>query len=111
VPADATRRGTGDIFSCQHTQFSTGLAIRLSLYSLDFFACFEEATSYPFGHCPQGYLYMASDEEHLAGLQNNHKLLVACGAKSVGLVSLVDVLRLAPQLRADGIGAVSASYS
>jgi sarcosine oxidase subunit beta len=97
------RGSTGKSMGGVRTQFSTELNIRLSLYSLDFFADFEEITGCPSGYRSQGYLFVASDEEHLAYLQNNYHLLLACGVKSVDLLSPADVLRLVPQLRADDI--------
>ncbi len=97
------RGSTGKSMGGVRAQFSTELNIRLSLYSLDFFARFEEATGCPAGYRRQGYLFVASREEHLAYLQNNYQLLVACGVKSVELLSPVDVLQLVPQLRADDI--------
>jgi sarcosine oxidase subunit beta len=97
------RGSTGKSMGGVRAQFSTELNIRLSLYSLDFFARFEEATGCPAGYRRQGYLFVASNEEHLAYLQNNYQLLVACGVKSVELLSPADVLRLVPQLRADDI--------
>jgi sarcosine oxidase subunit beta len=97
------RGSTGKSMGGVRTQFSTELNIRLSLYSLDFFADFEEITGCPSGYRPQGYLFVASDEEHLAYLQNNYHLLLACGVKSVDLLSPRDALQLVPQMRADDI--------
>jgi sarcosine oxidase subunit beta len=84
-------------------QFSTEINIRLSLYALDFFARFEEATGFPGGYRPQGYLFVAMSEKHLAGLQTNYQLQVACGVKSVELLSPAEVLRRMPHLRSDDI--------
>jgi sarcosine oxidase subunit beta len=97
------RGSTGKSMGGVRAQFSTEINIRLSLYSLDFFAHFEEATGCPPGYRRQGYLFVASNEEHLAYLQDNYQLQVACGVKSVELLSPADVLRIMPLLRADDI--------
>jgi sarcosine oxidase, subunit beta len=97
------RGSTGKSMGGVRAQFSTEINIRLSLYSLDFFARFEEATGCPAGYRQQGYLFVASSEEHLAYLQNNYQLLVACGVHSLELLSPADVLRIMPHLRADDI--------
>jgi sarcosine oxidase subunit beta len=97
------RGSTGKSMGGVRAQFSTELNIRMSLYSLNFFARFEEATGCPAGYRRQGYLFVASCQDHLAYLQNNYQLLVACGVKSVELLSPVDILQLVPQLRADDI--------
>ena len=97
------RGSTGRSMGGVRVQFSTEINIRLSLYSLDFFARFEEATGCPAGYRRQGYLFVASSEEHLAYLQNNYQLLVACGVHSAELLSPADVLRIMPHLRADDI--------
>ncbi len=57
------RGSTGKSMGGVRAQFSTELNIRLSLYSLDFFARFEEATGCPAGYRRQGYLFVASSEE------------------------------------------------
>ena len=103
------RGSTGKSMGGVRAQFSTEINIRLSLYALDFFARFEEATGCPGGYRPQGYLFVATSEQHMAYLRANHQLQVACGVKTVELLSPEDVLRLMPHLRADDI--VGGSFS
>ena len=97
------RGSTGKSMGGVRAQFSTEINIRLSLYALDFFARFEEATGCPGGYRPQGYLFVATSEKHLAYLRTNYQLQVACGVKTVELLSPAEVLRRMPHLRADDI--------
>ena len=97
------RGSTGKSMGGVRAQFSTEINIRLSLFALDFFARFEEATGCPGGYRPQGYLFVATNEKHLAYLRTNYQLQVACGVKTVELLSPAEVLRRMPHLRADDI--------
>jgi sarcosine oxidase, subunit beta len=97
------RGSTGKSMGGVRAQFSTEINIRLSIYALDFFARFEEATGWPSGYRPQGYLFVATNEKHLDYLRANHLLQVACGVKTVELLSPAEVLRRMPHLRSDDI--------
>ena len=97
------RGSTGKSMGGVRAQFSTEINIRMSLYALDFFARFEEATGCPGGYRPQGYLFVATSEKHLDYLRSNYQLQVACGVKTVELLSSAEVLRRMPLLRADDI--------
>jgi sarcosine oxidase, subunit beta len=97
------RGSTGKSMGGVRAQFATEINILLSLYALDFFAHFEEATGCPAGYRPQGYLFVATQEKHLAYLRANHQLQVACGLKTVELLSPTEVLRIMPHLRGDDI--------
>jgi sarcosine oxidase subunit beta len=97
------RGSTGKSMGGVRAQFSTEINIRMSLYSLDFFARFEAATGCPAGYRAQGYLFVATREKELDYLRTNHPLQAACGVKTVELLSPTDVLRMMPQLRADDI--------
>jgi sarcosine oxidase, subunit beta len=103
------RGSTGKSMGGVRAQFSTEINIRLSLYALDFFARFEEATGCPGGYRPQGYLFVATNEKHLSYLRTNYQLQVACGVKTVELLSAAEVLRRMPHLRPDDI--VGGSFS
>ena len=97
------RGSTGKSMGGVRAQFATEINIRLSLYALDFFAHFEEATGCPSGYRPQGYLFVASQDKHLTYLRTNYQLQVSCGMKSVKLLSPAEVLDRMPHLRADDI--------
>ena len=97
------RGSTGKSMGGVRAQFSTEINIRQSLYALDFFARFEEATGCPGGYRPQGYLFVATSEKHMAYLRTNYQLQVACGLESVELLSPAEVLHYMPHLRSDDI--------
>jgi sarcosine oxidase subunit beta len=97
------RGSTGKSMGGVRAQFATEINIRLSLYALNFFAHFDEATGCPGGYRPQGYLFVATSEKHLTYLRTNHELQSACGVKTAELLSPSEVLRRMPHLRADDI--------
>src|SRR5205085_7743684 len=63
---------TGKSMGGVRAQFSTPVNIQMSLYSIPFYARFEEQLGYPCGYRPQGYLFCATSENHLAYLRTNH---------------------------------------
>ena len=84
-------------------QFATPVNIQMSLYSIPFFARFEEVLGYPSGYKPQGYLFVATEERHMNYLRTNYAKQAALGLKSVQLLARDDVTRLAPEIRSDDI--------
>ncbi len=84
-------------------QFATPVNIQMSLYSIPFFARFDEVMGYPSGYKPQGYLFVASEERHMSYLRTNYEKQAALGLKSVQLLARDDVTRLAPEIRSDDI--------
>jgi sarcosine oxidase, subunit beta len=69
-----TRQGlgsTGKSMGGVRAQFATDVNIRMSLYSIPFFARFEEATGHPSGYKPHGYLFMATNDWHIHYLRKN----------------------------------------
>ncbi len=97
------RGSTGKSMGGVRAQFSTEINIRLSLYALDFFARFEQATGCPPGYRPQGYLFVATREKHMEYLRANFQLQRACGVKTVELLSPAEVLHRMPHLRSDDV--------
>src|SRR5437879_11056457 len=57
---------TGKSMGGVRTQFSTPISIQMSLYSIPFYASFEERLGHPAGYRPQGYFFCATNDEHLA---------------------------------------------
>ena len=101
-----TRQGlgsTGKSMGGVRAQFSTEVNIRMSLYSIPFFARFQEATGLPSGYRPHGYLFMATNDWHLNYLRKNCALQKALGLKKVELLSPDDIRNILPQLRSDDI--------
>src|SRR6202035_283238 len=84
-------------------QFSTPVNIQMSLYSIPFYASFEERLGYPCDYRPQGYLFCATNEKHMAYLRANHERQVAMGLKNVRLVAGDEIRSWLPELRGDDI--------
>ncbi len=101
-----TRQGlgsTGKSMGGVRAQFATDVNIRMSIYSIPFLARFEEATGYPSGYKPHGYLFMATNERHMNYLRTNSARQMALGLKNVELLAPDDIRRILPQLRSDDI--------
>jgi sarcosine oxidase subunit beta len=75
----------------------------MSLYSIPFYASFEEQLGYPCDYRPQGYLFCATNEKHMAYLRTNYEKQIAMGLTNVRLVAADEIRSLFPQLRADDI--------
>jgi len=94
---------TGKSMGGVRAQFSTPVNIQMSLYSIPFYARFDETLGYPAGYRPQGYLFVATKESHLAYLRNNFEKQKALGLKSVQVLSAAEITGMLPQLRSDDI--------
>lgn len=94
---------TGKSMGGVRAQFATTVNIRMSLYSIPFFAAFDEVMGMPGGYRPQGYLFVATNEKHLAYLRENYARQVELGLKTARILDRDDVIRLAPELRNDDI--------
>src|ERR1700674_6089464 len=77
---------TGKSMGGVRAQFSTPVNIQMSMYSIPFYASFEDRLGYPCDYRPQGYLFCATGEGHLTYLRANYKTQVAMGLKSAQLV-------------------------
>ncbi len=101
-----TRQGlgsTGKSMGGVRAQFATDVNIRMSIYSIPFFARFEEATGHPSGYKPHGYLFMATNDRHMSYLRTNSARQMALGLKNVELLAPDQIRRILPQLRSDDI--------
>src|SRR5580704_5042788 len=81
-----TRQGlgsTGKSMGGVRAQFATEMNIRMSLYSIPFFNRFEEATGYPSGYKPHGYLFIATSQRHIDYLRTNFVRQQALGLKGI----------------------------
>lgn len=94
---------TGKSMGGVRAQFSTPVNIQMSLYSIPFYASFDETLGHPADYRPQGYLFCATNEKHLAYLKTNYQKQVAMGLKDVRLISAADICRQFPRLRSDDI--------
>jgi sarcosine oxidase, subunit beta len=94
---------TGKSMGGVRAQFSTPVNIQMSLYSIPFYASFEERLGYPCDYRAQGYLFCATGDRHMAYLRANYDKQVAMGLKNVRLVGGDEIRKEYPQLRADDI--------
>jgi sarcosine oxidase subunit beta len=92
---------TGKSMGGVRAQFSTPVNIQMSLYSIPFYASFDERLGHPAGYRPQGYLFCATHEKHLAYLSANHEKQIAMGLKDVFLITVEEIRSRFPQLRSD----------
>lgn len=94
---------TGKSMGGVRAQFATPVNIQMSLYSIPFYATFEERLGHPSGYRPQGYLFLATSESHLSYLRTNRERQEALGLKGVEMVAAEDIRKKFPQLRADDV--------
>jgi sarcosine oxidase subunit beta len=94
---------TGKSMGGVRAQFSTPVNIQMSLYSIPFYARFEERLGYPCDYRPQGYLFCATSEKHIVYLRANYEKQVAMGLKDVRLLAGDEIRGMFPQLRGDDI--------
>ena len=98
---------TGKSMGGVRAQFSTPVNIQMSLYSIPFYAAFDERLGHPCGYRPQGYLFLATSESHLEYLKANQKTQKSLGLKNVGMIATEDLRKDYPQLRTDDVLAAS----
>src|SRR5215210_4027662 len=78
----STGKGAGGV----RAQFETAINIEMSLYSIEFFARFEEMTGHAAGYRPDGYLFVATSGAQMDYLKTNRERQTALGLKGVELV-------------------------
>src|SRR2546429_9047879 len=84
-------------------QFSTAASIQMSLYSIPFYASFEERLGHPSVYRPQGHQFCATNEKHIAYLRTNYEKQVALGLKDVRLITAEEIRDMFSELRSDDI--------
>lgn len=84
-------------------QFATPVNIQMSLFSIPFYAGFEEVMGHPSGYRAQGYLFAATTQSHLDYLRANFQRQKALGLKSAQLIDANYIIEMLPQLRSDDI--------
>jgi sarcosine oxidase subunit beta len=94
---------TGKSMGGVRAQFSTPVSIQMSLYSVPFYAAFEERLGNPCDYRPQGYLFCATNEKQMAYLRTNYAQQVKMGLKNVRLMASDEIRSMFPQLRGDDI--------
>jgi len=94
---------TGKSMGGVRAQFSTPVNIQMSMYSIPFYAEFDERLGYPCDYRAQGYLFLATSAKHLEYLERNQATQRSLGLKQARMVSADDVRELYPQLRSDDV--------
>jgi sarcosine oxidase, subunit beta len=94
---------TGKSMGGVRAQFSTPVNIQMSLYSIPFYARFDERLGHPAGYRPQGYLFLATRQSHLDYLSANFEKQAALGLKTVRMLKPEEIRSMLPGLRSDDI--------
>jgi sarcosine oxidase subunit beta len=94
---------TGKSMGGVRAQVATKPNIQMSLYSIPFYASFDERLGQPGGYRGQGYMFVATKQAHLDYLQTNQKLQKSLGLRQARMISRDDIVTTVPQLRADDI--------
>src|SRR5689334_21207718 len=94
---------TGKSMGGVRAQFSTPVNIQMSLYSIPFYARFDETQGHPAGYRPQGYLFVATQDSHLAYLRANFERQKALGLESARMLPAGEITSMLPELRSDDI--------
>lgn len=89
---------TGKSMGGVRAQFATAPNIQMSLYSIQFYAEFDERLGLPGGYRPQGYLFVATLPAHLEYLRTNQILQKTLGLKQACMVTHDDIKARVPQL-------------
>ncbi|HTV66852.1 MAG TPA: FAD-binding oxidoreductase [Bryocella sp.] len=94
---------TGKSMGGVRAQFATKPNIQMSLYSIPFYAAFEQRLGHPSGYRAQGYLFVATLPKHLQYLETNQKLQKSLGLEQARMVSCEEIAAMVPQLRCDDV--------
>jgi sarcosine oxidase subunit beta len=94
---------TGKSMGGVRAQFSTPVNIQMSLYSIPFYARFEEVVGHPADYRPQGYLFLATKDSHLAYLRDNFARQQKLGLTTARLLSADEIRTMLPQIRWDDV--------
>src|SRR5215831_3064309 len=94
---------TGKSMGGVRAQFATPVNIQMSLYSIPFYARFDDVMGHPSGYKSQGYLFVATRQAHLDYLRANFERQKALGLKAAQLIDADYITRMLPQLRSDDI--------
>src|SRR5579864_7483519 len=85
---------TGKSMGGVRAQFATPVNVQMSLFSIPFYASFEEVMGHPSGYQPQGYLFVATRQSHLDYLRANFERQTALGLKTAQLVDAEYIIRM-----------------
>ncbi len=89
---------TGKSMGGVRAQFATKPNIQMSLYSIPFYAAFDERLGQPAGYRAQGYMFVATKQKHLDYLRTNQALQKSLGLKQARMVTRDEIVAAVPQL-------------
>ncbi|HEX8734910.1 MAG TPA: FAD-dependent oxidoreductase [Pyrinomonadaceae bacterium] len=95
----STGKATGGV----RAQFETDINIKMSLYSLEFFARFNEITGVDCAYEPRGYLFFATDERQFEYLKKNVEKQKSLGVRDVEIVDTRTVAKIVEGLNCEDI--------
>ncbi len=95
----STGRNAGGV----RCQFSTPVNIRLSLYSLDVIAHFDELFGVPSGYRAIGYLFLLSNPRDVAAFKANVELQRCLGVHEVRYLERDEISDVVPLVNLDGV--------
>ena len=93
---------TGKSMGGVRAQFSTPVNIQMSMYSIPFYASFDERMGNPADYRPQGYLFLATTEAHLRYLDTNREQQEKAGLR-VEKLSGEEIRKAYPLLKTDDV--------
>src|SRR5215213_4096955 len=93
----STGKATGGV----RAQFETDINIKMSLYSLEFFARFSEITGVDCAYEPRGYLFFATDEKQFEYLKRNVEKQKSLGVKEVEIVDTRAIAKIVEGLNCE----------
>ena len=94
---------TGKSMGGVRAQFATPVNIQMSLYSIPFYASFEERLGLPSEYRAQGYLFVATKPSHIDYLRTNQQLQESLGLTQVSMLTREEIVEIVPQLRSDDV--------
>ena len=94
---------TGKSMGGVRAQFATPVNIQMSLYSIPFYASFEERLGLPSDYRPQGYLFVATKPSHLDYLRTNQELQKSLGLTQARMLTREEIVDMVPALRSDDV--------
>jgi sarcosine oxidase subunit beta len=97
--AGSTGRATGGY----RAQYGTAINVRLSLLARTKLLRFQDETGVDPGYLPVGYLWLALSEAELAALDAGRQVQHAEGLRDATAVTPLEIARLNPAIRLDGI--------
>jgi sarcosine oxidase subunit beta len=97
------RGSTGKSMGGVRAQFATAVNIRMSMYSIPFYADFERRTGHECGYKPHGYLFCATQPRHIEYLEANQARQHELGLRQARMASRDEIQQMVPPLRTDDV--------